>query len=70
MTKDITVNNFFKVIYDIGAHYIDFQTNLHRVYASQQMGFLNATSYHSENNLKDFEDSLIQNYNFSREKIK
>ena len=70
LTTGITVNNVFKLYKIESLDYIDFQTNLHRVYASQQMGFLNTTSYHSERTWKDFENSLVQNYNFSVEKIK
>ena len=68
LTTEITVNNVFKLYKIESIDYIDFQTNLHRVYASQQMGLLNATSYHIKRTWKDFENSLVKYYKFYEEK--
>ena len=63
--NEIMSGNIFKK-YSIypKMHLIDFQTNLHRVYASINMGYFNGTSYEVKWTFKQFKDSLKKNYDF------
>ena len=49
---------------NLGNCLIDFQTNLHRVYASINMGYFNGTEYEVEWTFEQFKDSLKKNYGF------
>ena len=60
----ISGNIFKKYSVALGKYLIDFQTNLHRVYASQNMGYFNGTSYEVEWTFEQLKDSLKKNYGF------
>ena len=62
---EIMSGNVFKKypIYS-GMYLIDFQTNLHRICASINMGYFNGTVYKVEWTFEQFKDSLKKNYDF------
>ena len=57
-------NVFKKYSIDSEEDLIDFQTNLHRVFASKNMGYFNGTSYKVKWTFEQFKDSLKKNYAF------
>ena len=62
---EIMSGNIFKKYSNfLGNYLIDFQTNLHRVYASINMGYFNGTEYEVEWTFEQFKDSLKKNYGF------
>ena len=62
---EIMSGNIFKKYSNfLGNYLIDFQTNLHRVYASINMGYFNGTEYEEKWTFEQFKDSLKKNYGF------
>ena len=62
--KILSGNIFKKYSIDSEEDLIDFQTNLHRVFASKNMGYFNGTSYKVKWTFELFKDSLKKNYAF------